>query len=119
MKPTNAMAQLEQWKKNNQQRKINQFVNEMNRTKNLASDSSVSANGVHPNELKNELVKNCESKLRNAEAICESGKTIKSAVKKLGMKAVMSMTLATQAGKPIGGLLNAQLWQMVIRAICV
>lgn len=78
------MAQLEQWKKNNQQRKINQFVNEMNRTKNLASDSSVSANGVHPNELKNELVKDCESKLRNAEAICESGKTIKSAVKKLG-----------------------------------
>ncbi len=85
MKPTNAMAQLEQWKKNNQQRKINQFVNEMNRTKNLASDSSVSANGVHPNELKNELVKNCESKLRNAEAICESGKTIKSAVKNLAV----------------------------------
>lgn len=27
--------------------------------------------------------------------------------------------LATQAGKLIGGLLNAQLRQMVIRAICV
>lgn len=57
MKPTNPMAQLEQWKKNNEQRKINQFVNEMNRTKNLASDSGVSGNGVHPNELKIEPVK--------------------------------------------------------------
>ena len=33
MKPTNPMAQLEQWKKNNEQGKINQFVNEMNQTK--------------------------------------------------------------------------------------
>lgn len=32
MKPTNPMAQLEQWKKNNEQVKINQFVNEMNQT---------------------------------------------------------------------------------------
>ena len=32
MKPTNAMAQLEQWKANHQQGKINQFVNEMNQT---------------------------------------------------------------------------------------
>lgn len=32
MKPTNPMAQLEQWKKNNEQEKINQFVNEMNQT---------------------------------------------------------------------------------------
>lgn len=55
------MQQLQQWKKNNEQRKINQFVNEMNRTKNLASDSGVSGNGVHPNKLKIELVKNCES----------------------------------------------------------
>lgn len=51
------MAQLEQWKKNNEQRKINQFVNEMNRTKNLASDSGVSVNGVHPNALNIEPVK--------------------------------------------------------------
>ena len=33
MKPTNPMAQLEQWKKNNEQAKINQFVNEMNQSK--------------------------------------------------------------------------------------
>ena len=33
MKPTNPMAQLEQWKKNNEQVKINQFVNEMNQSK--------------------------------------------------------------------------------------
>ncbi|WP_288329123.1 hypothetical protein [uncultured Haemophilus sp.] len=33
MKPTNPIAQLEQWKKNNKQGKINQFVNEMNQTK--------------------------------------------------------------------------------------
>lgn len=52
MKPTNAMAQLEQWKANHQQGKINQFVNEMNGTKNLASDSGVSVNGVHPSERK-------------------------------------------------------------------
>ena len=32
MKPTNPMAKLEQWKKNNEQEKINQFVNEMNQT---------------------------------------------------------------------------------------
>ena len=33
MKPTNPMAQLQQWKANHQQGKINQFVNEMNQTK--------------------------------------------------------------------------------------
>ena len=32
MKPTNPMIQLEQWKANHQQGKINQFVNEMNQT---------------------------------------------------------------------------------------
>lgn len=32
-KPTNPIAQLEQWKKNNEQGKINQFVNEMNQSK--------------------------------------------------------------------------------------
>lgn len=32
MKPTNPMAQLQQWKANHQQGKINQFVNEMNQT---------------------------------------------------------------------------------------
>ena len=33
MKPTNPIAQLDQWKKNNEQGKINQFVNEMNQSK--------------------------------------------------------------------------------------
>lgn len=33
MKPSNPMQQLQQWKKNNEQGKINQFVNEMNQTK--------------------------------------------------------------------------------------
>lgn len=33
MKPTNPIAQLEQWKKNNEQAKINKFVNEMNQSK--------------------------------------------------------------------------------------
>ncbi|HHF7318300.1 TPA: hypothetical protein ACPSJK_000354 [Haemophilus influenzae] len=63
MKPTNAMAQLEQWKANHQQGKINQFVNEMNRTNNLASDGRVSANGVHPNEPKIGLVKSAVKNL--------------------------------------------------------
>lgn len=97
------MTQLEQWKANHQQGKIKQFVNEMNRTNNLASDGRVSANAVHPNTLKIEPVKNCESakrftknlispqtlvntgvvnencesKLRNSEAICEKSKAVK------------------------------------------
>lgn len=58
------MTQLEQWKANHQQGKIKQFVNEMNRTNNLASDGRVSANAVHPNTLKIEPVKNCESAKR-------------------------------------------------------
>ena len=32
-KPTNPIAQLEQWKKNNEQAKINKFENEMNQSK--------------------------------------------------------------------------------------
>lgn len=32
-KPTNPIAQLEQWKKNNEQAKINKFMNEMNQSK--------------------------------------------------------------------------------------
>ncbi|WP_105881676.1 hypothetical protein BV154_003540 [Haemophilus influenzae] len=74
MKPTNAMAQLEQWKANHQQGKINQFVNEMNRTNNLASDGRVSANGVHPNETKNGLVKSAVKNLA-ALKIEETSKT--------------------------------------------
>lgn len=49
MKPTNPMAQLEQWKANHQQGKINQFVNEMNQT-NLG------------------VVKNCETDRQFAKA---------------------------------------------------
>ena len=48
-KPTNPIAQLEQWKKNNEQGKINQFVNEMNQSK---------IGLVKGNELKIEPVKN-------------------------------------------------------------
>ena len=49
MKPTNPMAQLQQWKANHQQGKINQFVNEMNQT-NLG------------------VVKNCETDRQFAKA---------------------------------------------------
>ena len=58
MKPTNPMAQLEQWKKNNEQGKINQFVNEMNQSK---------IGSVKGNKLNIEPVKTAKeiSKLRN------------------------------------------------------
>ena len=49
MKPTNPMVQLQQWKANHQQGKINQFVNEMNQT-NLG------------------VVKNCETDRQFAKA---------------------------------------------------
>lgn len=55
MKPTNAMAQLEQWKANHKATSNNEIKNE-----------SVKS-----------AVKNCESKLRNSEAICESSKAVK------------------------------------------
>lgn len=88
------MAQLEQWKANHQQGKINQFVNEMNRSnfgsvksavKNCESAKQFTKNLISPQTLVNTGIvnENCESKLRNSEAICESGKTIKSAVKNL------------------------------------
>ena len=57
MKPTNPMAQLQQWKANN--------------TKNLVSDGGVSVNGVHPNTLKIEPVK---SEIKNCERNCETAK---------------------------------------------
>ena len=84
MKPTNAMAQLEQWKANHQQGKINQFVNEMNQThleavKNCESVKRFTKNLISPQTLVNTGVvnENCESKLRNSEAICEKSKTVK------------------------------------------
>ncbi|WP_109433125.1 hypothetical protein [Aggregatibacter segnis] len=60
MKPTNPMAQLQQWKANN--------------TKRLVSDGGVSVNGVHPNALKIELVK---SAIKNCEIDCETAKRSK------------------------------------------
>ena len=84
MKPTNAMAQLEQWKANHQQGKINQFVNEMNQThlgavKNCESAKRFTKNLISPQTLVNTGVvnENCESKLRNSEAICEKSKAVK------------------------------------------
>lgn len=95
MKPTNPMAQLEQWKKNNEQKKINQFVNEMNHkatsnneTKNESVKSAVkncesakrfTKRLVSSQSLVNTGVvnENCESKLRKYEAICESSKAVK------------------------------------------
>ena len=59
MKPTNPMAQLEQWKANHQQGKINQFVNEMNRVatskrgKNCETDrqfAKVQKANLHPDQ---------------------------------------------------------------------
>ena len=65
MKPTNPMAQLEQWKKNNEQGKINQFVNEMNQTK---------IGLVKGNKLNIEPVK---SAIKNCERNCETAKRSK------------------------------------------
>ena len=65
MKPTNPMAQLEQWKKNNEQGKINQFVNEMNQTK---------IGLVKGNKLNIEPVKNA---IKNCERNCETAKRSK------------------------------------------
>lgn len=59
MKPTNPMAQLQQWKANHQQGKINQFVNEMNRVatskrgKNCETDrqfAKVQKANLHPDQ---------------------------------------------------------------------
>ena len=68
MKLTNAMAQLEQWKANHQQGKINQFVNEMNQThlgavKNCESAKRFTKNLISPQTLVNTGVAkaNCET----------------------------------------------------------
>ena len=62
MKPTNPIAQLEQWKKNNEQGKINQLVNEMNQSK---------IGSVKGNKLNIEPVK---SAIKNCERNCETAK---------------------------------------------
>ena len=64
-KPTNPIAQLEQWKKNNEQGKINQFVNEMNQSK---------IGLVKGNKLNIEPVK---SAIKNCERNCETAKRSK------------------------------------------
>ena len=65
MKPTNPIAQLEQWKKNNEQAKINKFVNEMNQSK---------IGSVKGNKLNIEPVK---SAIKNCERNCETAKRSK------------------------------------------
>ena len=62
MKPTNPMAQLEQWKKNNEQGKINQFVNEMNQSK----IGSVKGNKLNIEPVKS-AIKNCERNFETAK----------------------------------------------------
>lgn len=46
MKPTNPMAQLEQWKSSHQQTKINRFVNEMNNAPKIGPVKSAVKNSV-------------------------------------------------------------------------
>lgn len=66
MKPTNPMAQLDQWKKNNEQGKINQFVNEMNQTKiglvkgNKLNIEPVKSAVKNANQTSSGLVKNTQ-----------------------------------------------------------
>lgn len=62
MKPTNPIAQLEQWKKNNEQGKINQFVNEMNQTKiGLVKGNKLNIEPVkNANQTNSGLVKNTQ-----------------------------------------------------------
>ena len=62
MKPTNPMAQLEQWKKNNEQEKINQFVNEMNQSQ----IGSVKGNKLNIEPVKS-AIKNCERNFETAK----------------------------------------------------
>lgn len=62
MKPTNPMAQLQQWKANHQQGKINQFVNEMNQSK----IGSVKGNKLNIEPVKS-AIKNCERNFETAK----------------------------------------------------
>lgn len=61
-KPTNPIAQLEQWKKNNEQGKINQFVNEMNQSQ----IGSVKGNKLNIEPVKS-AIKNCERNFETAK----------------------------------------------------
>ena len=62
MKPTNPMAQLQQWKSNHQQGKINQFVNETNQSK----IGSVKGNKLNIEPVKS-AIKNCERNFETAK----------------------------------------------------
>ena len=71
MKPTNPMAQLQQWKANHQQGKINQFVNEMNhaatskRGKNCETDrqfAKVQKANLHPDQKTQQEVQSGEKR---------------------------------------------------------
>ena len=62
MKPTNPMVQLQQWKANHQQGKINQFVNEMNQSK----IGSVKGNKLNIEPVKS-AIKNCERNFETAK----------------------------------------------------
>lgn len=71
MKPTNPMAQLQQWKANHQQGKINQFVNEMNRVatskrgKNCETDrqfAKVQKANLHPDQKTQQEVQSGEKR---------------------------------------------------------
>ena len=65
-KPTNPIAQLEQWKKNNEQAKINKFVNEMNQSKiglvkgNKLNIEPVKSAVKNANQTNSGLVKNTQ-----------------------------------------------------------
>ena len=61
-KPNNPIAQLEQWKKNNEQGKINQFVNEMNQSQ----IGSVKGNKLNIEPVKS-AIKNCERNFETAK----------------------------------------------------
>lgn len=116
------MAQLEQWKANHQQGKINQFVNEMNRSnfgsvksavKNCESAKQFTKNLISPQTLVNTGVvnENCESKLRNSEAICESGKTIKSVVENLSsLKIEETSKTQQETHREAKGKYQGKLW---------
>lgn len=81
MKPTNAMAQLEQWKANHKSTSDNKtnFGSAKSAVKNCESAKQFTKSLISPQTLVNTGVvnENCESKLRNSEAICENSKAVK------------------------------------------
>lgn len=70
MKSTNPIAQLEQWKKNNEQAKINQFVNEMNKSK----IGSVKGNKTKIGPVKNATLLKNQERLKTQQEAQGEGK---------------------------------------------